>query len=181
MKKVVFIVSHLGSKSEDLVEILNANSRIEIFFTQNMYSYPLNLKHLTENDHKLNNAAAIYGDQLFYNNQFSCKALLKICKFIYVIRDSSSLFDIKLNINKAYDYYRFRLRRMCEMAKITGGILLTHQDILNNRKFKEIEGYLNLKEPLQPKIRNLENVSKKIELAELKYEKYLFLMKQYLV
>lgn len=155
MKKVCFVVSHLGSGSKDLVEILNKNPRCAIKNSDFSYKNPDDLNWLFFKEHKCRDMSAIYGDHLLFNISFSCKKLYDCCKFIYVIRPArASLNEIsalqKYEPEYAARYYRYRLRRICEMAKRTKhAVLITWEDMAKGTAFPLVEDYLNLKEELK--------------------------------
>lgn len=157
MKKVCFIVSHLGSGSLDLLDILNKNPKCSFENSLVEYDSPIVLDWLFNKKHKTRNASAIYGDHLVYNMSISCKTLYEICKFIYVIRPArSSLNEIMATKGSTYtektatNYYKFRLRRICEMAHRTpDAVLLTWDDLAKGTGFPIIEEYLGLKEQLK--------------------------------
>lgn len=156
MKKVAFIVSHLGAGSEYLIDILNENPRCTIFRTNNKYEHPDDLNWMFK-FHKLKNySGSVYGDNLLYNHSFSCKNLYKYCKFIYLIRPARQTLNEIYRTTSKYSkesivsYYRFRLRRICEMAKQTkDAVLITYDDLISGKSFSIIEEYLNLIEPLK--------------------------------
>ena len=157
MKKVAFIISHMGSGSDYLVDILNNNPRCAFFTSPTRYEHPDSLQWIFKY-HKLNSySGAIYGDHLLFNHSFCCKSLYNCCKFIYIIRPArQSLNEIFANVKKGYNknsmvnYYRYRLRRICEMAKITkDSVLLTYDELISGKNFGIIEKYLNLIQPLQ--------------------------------
>ena len=187
MKKVAFVISHLGSGSEELVRILNENPRVVIHSTNTNYIHPDTLGHLFERGHKLDNAAAVYGDHLLHNASFASKALYEICKFIYLIRPPrASLNIIKIGgytPHTACRYYCFRLRRICEMAKQTpGAVFLTWQDLADGRGQALIESYLNLKDPLNPgnfSEPTEDDISLElVEQAQNSYERYYYYLSQ---
>lgn len=157
MKKVCFIVSHLGSGSHHLVEILNGNPRCQIQSSQARYSSPEDLEWLFATPHKCRDSSAIYGDHILFNPSFSCRNLYESCRFIYVIRPPRySLNEICMDPDSglkgrfAARYYAFRLRRMCEMARKTpGSLLLTWDDLSSGKAFPAIEDYLGLKSQLK--------------------------------
>ena len=154
MKKVCFVVSHLGSGSTDLLEILNASPNCMIQNSPVTYSNPTDLNWLFSVPHKCRDRSAIYGDHLLFNASLSCKGLYERCRFIYVIRPArASLNQISMMRNKtgihgkfAARYYTFRLRRICEMARKTqNSLFLTWDDLSSGRAFSAIEEYLGLK------------------------------------
>ena len=190
MKKVAFIVSHIGSGSDYLVDILNNNPRCSIFNSKNKYEHPDSLHWLYKN-HKLKNySGAVYGDHLLFNHSFCCKPLYDYCKFIYVIKSPrNSLSEIYNNLKyysktSVVNYYRFRLRRICEMAKNTkGAMLITYDDLISGKSFGIIEKYLGLIQPLEHcrlegeinHIQNDQQFSEKIiNEVEDCYEKYYY-------
>ena len=112
MKKVLFIMTHLGSGWEELAEVLNEHPNIMCFTTGYSYHHPKDLDFLTNRLHKKDNSAAIWADVLFHNKDFTCKALCKHCKFIYWNRPS----DLDPVI------YRYRFGGMAEYYSRTGGL-----------------------------------------------------------
>jgi hypothetical protein len=186
MKKVVFIVSHLGSGSDELVRVLNENPRVIIHQSEQVYSHPDDLDWLFSQGHKLDNAAAIYGHHLLQNMFLTSESFYNICKFIYVIRPAKPSLNIILNKYTpltASRYYCFRLRRICEMAKRTpGAVFLTWQNLADNKFQPIIENYLNLKDPLSQG--NFTENSKDevhlgiIEQAQTSYERYYYYLIQ---
>jgi hypothetical protein len=178
MKKIVFIVSHLCSKSDELVKIFNNNPKIDIKETDIVYKNFDNLTSLVEKGHKLKNSSAIYGDHLLFNTSMPNNYFFNNFKFIYILRDARAVSDI---INKfqykpqyAIRYYTFRLRRLYEMAtKTPNAIAMTYDKL----KFDLVEEFLDLKEKLEP-YQLLENNSDKIfDIAQDSYERYLYCFK----
>jgi len=156
MKKVCFIVSHLGSGSGDLIDTLNKNPRCMIHNSEYSYENPADLNWLYSAGHKCRDSSAIYGDHLLRNMSFSCKKLYEYCKFIYVIRPARASLNEIIFKNPKYEpefaarYYSYRLKRICEMAKRTkDSILVTWEDLSSGIAFSLIEDYLGLKEKLQ--------------------------------
>lgn len=148
MKNFCFIVSHFYSGSFDLIEILNDNSRCS-FKTGSedfIYNHPEIL------DPIINKKNIIFGDHILKNYNLSCTRFYEFAKFIYVIRSPRQTFNDFIfnnsnkNIESFSSYYRFRLRRICEMAKKTpGALLLNWEDLKNKKAFPLIENYLNIK------------------------------------
>jgi hypothetical protein len=193
MKKVLLIVSHIGSGSDGFCKMLDQNPRVQWFHTGNIYSNPNVAFDLVSNQHKLLNSAAIWMDDILYDTDFCCPALHKECKFIYLIRESSQslagLFKIGQRPASAIRYYTYRLRRICQMARQTGGIFLTWEDIASRAGFPLVEEYLNLKEEVAfyPEWlpANLEKVkvdytfsAEDLASAERSYEHHLFHLRQ---
>lgn len=190
MKKVLFVTSHIGSGSTDLVEILNQNNRVYIHNQSAEYDHPSALEWFYATGHKNSTTAAIYGDHLLYNPCISCKRLYQLCKFIYFIRSPrASLNEIaKTQLYKEagmLSYYTFRLRRLCSMARQTpGAVFLTWDNVVAGQGYDLIEDYLDLNTPLQPEHDQFLNRFPDfvnynlINKAEEAYEKYLYYMRQ---
>lgn len=186
MKNVVFIASHLGSGSTNLMLELGKNPRVEVYKTNKLYTHISTLEYLTSLPHKLKNSAAIYADELLFNFSLSCNHFYDVCKFIYLIRKPKDALNIICEMgykpNFAYDYYRHRLRRLWEMSKNTPkAILLTWDDAISSNGLVKIEKYLNLKQPLEiPEHTPVPEVvdNNWIKKAEITYEKYLFRLKK---
>jgi len=154
------------------------------------YNHPTSLNWLGEHGHKIDNSAAIYGDHLLFNIQFTNTTFYDFCKFIYVIRPAKeSLNRIILQNDytpkNALRYYTYRLRRICEMAKHTpGAVLLQNKDLANGTGYAPIEEYLDLKEPLTPSYdsfieEEINDIPPEIyEPGEESYERHLYFLKQ---
>lgn len=189
MKNVVFIVSHLHSGSDSLIQTLNENPRVQIQSTKLAYNHPDVLRSLFSLGHKLDNSSAIFGDHILFNTDLSSSTFYDFAKFIYVIRDGRGtlediLFDKNLNYdqNKAELYYSYRLRRIYEMAsKTPNAIFLNHKQMYQKKNLELIEHYLNLKEPLKYKELRRSNfeipLSQTEECQEI-FEKYLYKFKK---
>lgn len=156
MKKILFVCSHLNSGSSALCDALNHHSRIQGYklAARSPYAGPSNLLTLTEQHHKLSNRSAIYMDEILYNHHLSTKVAYKECSFVYVVREPTVVLNLlvgneKMKPSFAVRYYTYRLRRLCEMAKRTpGAILLTWDDLVENRGISLIQDYLSLKQPI---------------------------------
>jgi len=154
LKKVCFVVSHLGSGSGSLVSALNANPRCEIRDSGARYDGASGIRWLFRMGHKCRDASAVYGDHLLFNASISSKRLYGMFQNIFVIRPARhSLNEIVLrgyNEKGASSYYRFRLRRICEMARRSPeSLLLTWDDLARDSSMRIIEEYLGLSAPLE--------------------------------
>lgn len=184
MKNIVFIISHIGSGSKFLFNSMNENPRIQGTRLGRYWTME-DLQALVSRPHKLRNSAAIYLDEILLNHEFVYTPLFKFCKFIYLIREARSSLNniLQSSLRTSIDcYYRYRLRRICEMAKQTpGAVLLTWEELLSTKKsLKLIEDYLNLKEPLNLQINEEIKDSIDVEIvkkSQERYERYLFILK----
>lgn len=188
MKKVAFIVSHLGSNSDYLVRIINNNPKCHILSSGRQYDHIDSLEYLYKFHSYKNYSGSIYGDQLLFNYSFSCKYLYKICKFIYLIRPPrQTLNEILTYYNKknAINYYTFRLRRICEMAKQTkNAVLITYDELMGEKASDVISNYLNLADKLkhdmiEGEIKPIKNNFDESTIMKIedKYEKYFYYLK----
>lgn len=159
--KHCLIATHHGSGGTLLCRILATNMIVHCYGgTGTIYDHPTSInkaRNVIDNllgpKAGIKNESSIYVDKLMRNHEFMCKSLYRICKFIYMIR--SPLVPLKTLIAKkkltplsAENYYLFRLRRMCEMAHKTSGILLTYEDLVTKSCFPLVKNYLGLKSPL---------------------------------
>lgn len=153
MNTILFVTSHLGAEHNQLVSALNRHSRILIHNVQGTYQHISDIELLIAAGHKRPGVAAIYGDQLLYNHQFCCKPLLGWCRFVYLIQNAKcSLNTILAEKNcpytplRAFRYYAYRLRRICEMAKRTpGAVMLRWRDVVEGKGESLIADYLKIK------------------------------------
>ena len=114
MKKVLFIMTHIGSGWEELAETLNEHPNIVCYTTGYSYHHPKDLDFLTNRLHKKDNSAAVWADVILHNKDFTCKALCKHCRFIYWC--SSSVGSVSL------EAYRYRTQGLGEYYRRTGGL-----------------------------------------------------------
>lgn len=162
MKNILFLVTHLGSDYPIVFNTLGKNPRIQGFQIGRSYSNMGVVELLTSMPHKLKNSAAIYMDVLLFNYLFSFPPLYNMAKFIYLIREARPtlnqiMLENKYPPDRAFKYYSFRLRRICEMVKRTpNSLILTWDSFFQGDGLPMIEEYLDLKDPL--KIYNFERV-----------------------
>lgn len=187
MKKVVFIFSHLNSGIEFLTDkVLNNNPLLDVKKSNILYENASSLEYLFNSGHKNKTMAAIYSDIILHNYQFGCRDLYKICKFIYLIREPKYVLNSLINYKpiNAYNYYCYRLRRIYETAKETGGLLLNWSNIKESLPL--IENYLKLKTSLkfEDDIINpdysVDFPAELLKIAQEKYEIYNFKIKELL-
>lgn len=194
MNKIVLVCSHLYSGSQVLLESMNQNPRIQHYNLASSFNYtsPLSFHTLIKQDHKMKNKSAIYMDHLLYNYELSTSAAFSYCKFLFVIRPPETVLNFLISEKKykpqfAARHYAFRLRRICQLAKrCSGGVLLTWQDLLENRGIDLINDLLELKTPIKfnpeqlnaykPRFsNNLSGIY--LKESETAYEKYLYFLK----
>lgn len=100
-RKAIFIMTHLGSKWEDLSQILEKDRRIQVYQTGNSYHHPDDVSVLLSNPHKTSNSASVWADVIFYNHDFTMKNMCDHYKFIFWSRPFSECED---QIRKRYGY-----------------------------------------------------------------------------
>jgi hypothetical protein len=190
MNRIVLITSHLASGSSELIKILNKNERIQVSESNIIYEGISDLESLKSNKHKLNNSAAIFGDHILFNINFSNKSLYSCLKFIYCIRSGTDTMNELISKyhytpETGFNYYCFRLRRLYEMAHQTpGAVFLTWNNLADGKGLDLIDQYLELKEPLLSEpdlfIKNKDDDVPYIirQQAEDYYEQYFYLFNQ---
>lgn len=185
MKKVLFLVSHVGSGSDALYALLNSETRIMGFDKNNIYDSPIQLVALTENKHKLNNSSRIYMDHLLYNYQY-CLKPNPHCQFIFLVREPEGTIDYLVNrkIYKKQDakrYYLYRIRRICELLKRNpDSVFITYSNLREGKGLDIISEYIGLKNVLKfsqefivPSGKNTLQIQDYEKLSSA-YEKYVY-------
>lgn len=185
MQNVLFVVSHFGSESFDMLETLNGNPRLVVYNSNGLYTHMEQFENLTSFPHKISDTSAIYGDHLLTNTTYYCEAFYQHCRFIYCLSPAKQalprIVDKGYKLEGAESYYRFRLHRICEMAKRTPGAIVITEGRIRDSLHK-IEKYLGLKQPLkyEKKVKDSETIipSEIVEKSERAYERFLYFMKQ---
>lgn len=116
MQNILFIMTHEGSGWEKLVEKLKEDQRFDFFKTDFYYHHPDDLEILTNNQHRRDNAAAVWSDVILHNKDFTCRALRDSCKFVYWQG------PIKIPL----DQYSYRVQGMRWYHQKTGGLWLQY-------------------------------------------------------
>ena len=152
-----FIVTHNESGGTLLCRILATNLRVHCYGNTGLvYDHPTVIERARKRiDESLGqnvgivDASCVYLDKLLKNHEFTWKPFYQMCKFIYLVRSPlvplTNMVGKGLPVFGAENYYLFRLRRMCEMAKKSGGVLLTYEDLVSKRAFPLIKNYLGMK------------------------------------
>lgn len=186
MKNGLFVVSHLGSDSGDLVKSLNDNPRVTIYDFSGLYDHYSSLQTLFGQRHKARDSSAVYGDHLCFNTNFYCSDLYSCCKFIYVISPPRIALPRIIQENNynpigSSRYYAYRLRRICEMAKRTPGAVLLRSENMQS-KMHLVKDYLGLKSPVNLDLTNDDSEvtvdSSLMSSAEDCYERHLYFLNQ---
>jgi hypothetical protein len=153
------IITHAGSGGTLLCRILSTNPKVRCFGRTNLcYNHPSVLSRARIRIDKVLGTESSddtdwYVDKLINNYDFTSKPLYKVCKFIYMVRTPqvplATMVSRGVPLRGAENLYLFRLRRMCEMAVHTDGVLLTYEDLVTKRAFPLLRNALELKSPLQ--------------------------------
>lgn len=120
MKKMMFIMTHVGSGWEKLAAALEKAPQIQVFNTGDSYHHPDDLRRLTSRRHKLHNSSAIWVDLIFHNKDFTLKRLAGHYRFLYWSSTwESASVDLLKNYGdeQARAYYQFRIEGMKQYAK----------------------------------------------------------------
>jgi hypothetical protein len=155
LKKVCFVVSHLGSGSGSLVAALNSHPQCEIRESPTCYESPSSVRWLFRLGHKCRDASAVYGDHLLLNPSIATKSLYGLCRFVFVIRPARHSLEGTLargySPEAASSYYRFRLRRICEMVRrCPGAPVFSWEDLAKESSMDIIKEYLGIRGELRP-------------------------------
>lgn len=192
-KTYVFVMTHQGSDYEFLSKVLNYNPRVAALKTDIIYTratditffHDLVLQARSANEYKV-----IFCDILLLNHNLGCNGLLDFCKFIYLVRrPDASLEELvetgEYSPRTACDHYCFRLQRLAQLAKETGGLFLTWDDLASQTGFPYLEKYLSLKMPLHSRgehlaRKSLPTVSESlVRRAERAYDRYVKKIKKH--
>jgi hypothetical protein len=160
LKKVCFVVSHLGSGSGSLVAELNSHPQCEIRESPTCYDNPASVRWLFRLGHKCRDASAVYGDHLLLNPSIATKSLYGLCRFIFIVRPPRHSLEFILahgySPDAASAYYRFRLRRICEMVhRCPDAPVFTWDDLAKESSMAIIKKYLGIQgwiKPISPDI-----------------------------
>lgn len=115
IRKTLFIMTHLGSGWERLVQKLECDPRIHVFNTGRGYHHPDDVRSLTSQIHRRDNAAAIWADVILHNKDFTMRRLSKHYNFIFWSREyEHALPDLLTHFGEeqAESYYMYRLDGM---------------------------------------------------------------------
>ena len=166
MKNIVFIMTHPGSGYKDLLGIFNKHQRIQAVESGIFYKSPEDC--LWFGNHKWNDSAGIYVDCILSNMNFYLNDFYNY-KFIYIMKPM--LYDT----DKEYQDYFFRLRRMAELSKKTGGLFLSGDDLAYGKRYDSLSKYIGVTINFEDVfVKNSEILPK----YEKKYEKYHAFMRQ---
>lgn len=141
MHKIILLVSHLGSNSQVLCGILNGAKRIHWIPKHFILDHPVAMDKLSSIEHKYSNSIGLYLTEILYNYQISHKRIYDMCQFVYLARNPRELI---FTDSWTRNYYIFRLRRIFEMARETGGVFLRWEDVLKGTGLRLLEDKLSL-------------------------------------
>lgn len=174
--KHAFIITHFGSGGTLLCRILNESYKIHCIGRTNVwYNHPNMIDRarmiIDDNLKSRIDYNDWYVDKLTNNFDFLCKSLYQSCKFIYMIR--SPQVPLATLVSRGYlpqyaeNYYLFRLRRICEMAAHTGGILLTYEDLISKSAFPLLKSFFGLKSHLSDEFSPFLNDDENLKVGKI--------------
>ena len=113
-KPTIFVMTHLASGWEKLVEVIHRNPRVQIFNTGTSYSHPEHVWALRAKPHRFGGAAAVWGDVILHNKDF---AMRRLCQHYHMIfwtrRYEETVSELVekhgYGLEQANLYYNFRL------------------------------------------------------------------------
>lgn len=84
--KPLFVMTHLGSGWQEVVTWLKRDPKFDFFQTDTEYHHPGDLVVLFKQPHRRINAAAVWGDVVLHNKDFTCRALCDVATFVFWCR-----------------------------------------------------------------------------------------------
>lgn len=143
----ILIATHLGSGASMLCDSLARHPLVSRGVSRGAYRHPHDLSLM-----KTDRYARIHFDKVVFNYQVGSSSLYRSCRYIFVVRGPdetlASIISRGYQPDRAVVYYRYRLRRLCEMAKHVDGMLVTWDDLVTGRAFESVQKFLGLKRPL---------------------------------
>ena len=133
--------------------------------------------------HKCRDASAVYGDHLLFNASVTSKEMYGRFLNIFVVRPArhslNEIINMGYNERGASSYYRFRLRRICEMAKRSpDSVLVSWEELAKESTADIISEYLGLPtliNPPAPSESSIEACSEStVEECQMAYERYYY-------
>ncbi len=165
-----------------LLEMFNFQQKIVVIRPREYFQYdhPTKVESLSEPVLKARPLARICVHKITYNYQLS-PVLYDHAEFIYFVRSPRDSLNHLVTEKKytevgALRYYCYRLRRLCEMARKTGGVLLTWDDLVEKRAFPLLKEKFVLKEipyPYRKDTSPLKVSESVVEQGQRRYNRYL--------
>ncbi len=151
LKRVLFSITHLGSGSLPLLNILNQNPRVQFSPASPVVHNYTDLQPLTATPHKMTSVAAMYAFEIAYNYQFGTRNPVRHAHHLFVVRQPEAVLTLLVSggygREEAARYYCYRLRRICEIAKrVEQGMLLTFDDLQRGEYGSAVKTFLGLKD-----------------------------------
>ena len=146
----LFVATHLGSGASLLCESMNLHRVCAWHRGNGSYKHGSDLVKMKDGA----NWAKVHFDKITHNHQFTCPSLYRQCQFVYVIREPAATFANLIQYkgylpDRAFLYYTFRLRRLCEMVKKTPkSVVLRADDLFSGRGLETVQKSLGLRDPV---------------------------------
>ena len=180
----LFIATHIGGGGGLLKRCLATNTSVYCRNGLHVYLHPSNLDDMKKED----TYARVAADRLVYNFQMAAPSVMGLSTFAYVVREPRAVLDHLHDAHGyswdgALNYYRFRLRRLCEMARRTPrSFLFTFDDVVTGRALGLIQSKFGLKHPFVLKYEPAEEGYPAapighLEIAQTSYERHLYYMR----
>lgn len=176
MKRVLIVSSHLGANSSRLCYFLD-QTKVQWIKETIVYDHPRKVKLLEEIDHKYR-SNGLFVNEVLFNYQICHKRICDFCNLIYFVREPNCLRTSKVEtMESLLSHYIFRLRRMYEMVKDKGGIILTWNDLCNGRGIDLLNKQFNITvqfNPEEPAYNLLPLHKSLIVRAQNAYERFIY-------
>lgn len=149
----LMIQTHLGSQLGPLLRGMNAHKEIYVCHSPMVYSTPPDLD-ILKTACGVMKECRIYADVIKFNHALRTPQLDELCSFLFYLGDPRrSITEIVkghgYELNKALDYYAFRLQRLSSMAKhMPNSMILTFDQLNEDDANASVAKFLRLKSPL---------------------------------
>jgi hypothetical protein len=117
-------MTHLGSGWEKIASLLEEYPHIHVFQTDRSYGHPDDVLSLLNENHRRKSSAAIWGDVVFYNKDWTMKRLVSYYKFIFWSCPLENCINElvskhKYKTNNAENYWKYRMEGLKQYHKRT--------------------------------------------------------------
>lgn len=174
MNRDYFLINtHVGARVGPLLRGLLSCQDVAISSTPMSYTSALDLYSLVRMCSH-NPATRIVGDIIVYNHSLQTYDLGKVCNFIYYLDEpvptiARLIQKNNFSVNKALDYYAFRLQRLVETAKYTPKSIILTWGTLDDEHGDRISSMFKLSRPVRFSIEN-NDVEKDIDPLPIELE-----------
>lgn len=147
MGRLTLFCTHPGAGHEPILASLSRHRNVECLRSGNRYTHPDQVLEVLSRSHKRADARALWVDVILHNDELAWRDVGKWCPLIFFAREPGGSIPSMSGMTEsaARDYYRYRLRGMCEYARrVPSSLCLTWgPDVA-----EKISRFLDLRPPL---------------------------------